>query len=163
MNSMVVQLSTDGEGNFDGFELEWDVWGEDACKLGTHKCTTSEVCVDRQERGSEFAGSKTVPEQNEYCAPKNFFVSIPNPGQERDGYDCICSDNAFRNATGHCEEVASNRCETEDVKCPALSKCKNIAIDRYECECSPIHFIGWEGRQKKPKVKIISVSRRLHF
>ena len=119
MNSMVVQLTTDGDGNFDGFELEWDVWGEDACKLGTHKCTKSEVCIDRQER---------------------------------DGYDCICNDNAFRNATGHCEEASSNRCETEQVKCPVLSKCKNVAIDMYECECSPIHFIGWEGRQKKPKV-----------
>ena len=37
MNAMTVLLETDYESNFDGFRLEWDVWGWDECELGTHK------------------------------------------------------------------------------------------------------------------------------
>ena len=37
MNSMTVLLETDSAENFDGFRLEWDVWGYNECEIGTHK------------------------------------------------------------------------------------------------------------------------------
>ena len=37
MNSMTVLLETDSDENFDGFRLEWDVWGYNECEIGTHK------------------------------------------------------------------------------------------------------------------------------
>ena len=37
MNSMTILLETDSDENFDGFRLEWDVWGYNECEIGTHK------------------------------------------------------------------------------------------------------------------------------
>ena len=37
MNSMTILLETDADENFDGFRLEWDVWGYNECEIGTHK------------------------------------------------------------------------------------------------------------------------------
>jgi len=76
---------------------------------------------------------------------------------EYDGYDCECRKGAFRNSRGICQYDKDDECITGGAKCPSLSKCKNVGVgkDSFECECTTIHFIGWEGRQKRPKTLLL--------